>query len=285
MKRIVLCAVVFVLIIVVTASLLTNREKFVPPFEAPMWAYWESPDNTFPEIVQRCYDNWKKVGHVKDVRIITPDNVESVMSRSEWKKIQLAADGEPAVISDLVALYLLKTYGGLTSDSTVYMNSPLNEWFQDATSKKEAFLFNASRYNADGTVCPETFFMYSRRKGHPFFKTWYYLACQVGKDGKEGRDRFIAKIKREYPRIAERMSEDYYLWVYLVGKYLIKKNPDLINNISFLDSEKDPLKILSSVEWETDPACKILDKPQSTKLTKLDNDLWKTCDPSIVPIY
>jgi hypothetical protein len=283
-SHIVFIAFVAVLIGLLVLASKSPKEDFAVPFTEPVWTYWENkPGASTPEIVGRCYKNWKTIGLADNRIMLTEDNVGRFIPLSEMEKINKAADGELAVKSDFIALYLLKTYGGITTDSTVFMNRPLTAWFPDAVNGKPAFLFNASRYNKDGTKCPETFFMYSK-KGHPFFKDWYATALAVGRNGKEGREAFIQRLKKQSPDIDDRMGEDYYLWVYLVGKHLLKQKPQYLSQISFQDSEKDPFKILDSVEWETDSACEKLEKRQRTNLTKLDNDLWKNCDPKIVPL-
>ena len=261
-------------------------ETFVKNIE-PVWTYWETPDSRSPpEIVQRCYKNWKSIGKVQEIKFLNPSNITQFIPIQDMEKIEKASSGNIAVKSDFIGLYILNKFGGTMIDGTVYMHKPLSSWLPDAIGNSPFFCFNGTRYASKGGVCPETFFMYAE-KNSKVAKEWYDLAMEVGLNGREA---FVEKIKKKYPDIDDNFADggqsgkNYYLWMYLVGKYLLLEHPELKTMMKTLPSEDDPLKAIKNAGWETEPTCQSLKLPQKTNITKLDNGLWKTCSPSIVTI-
>lgn len=259
-----------------------------------VWTYWETPKGgaltSPPDIVQRCYKNWQTIGKVRNIKFLNPSNLTEFIPVQELKQIEKASDGNLAVKSDFIGLYILHKFGGTMIDGTVYMNRPLSSWLPDAVGASPFFCFNGQRYaRGDGEVCPETFFMHADRNSK-VAKDWYDLAMKVGLSGEKGREAFVRKIKKKYPKIDDNFADggqsgnNYYLWMYLVGKYLFLENPDLKKLMKTLPSEEDPLKAIKEAGWQTDATCESLKRPQSTNLTKLDNGLWRSCPPSIVPV-
>ncbi len=269
-------------------------ETFVKNIE-PVWTYWETPGaskaGAIPQIVQRCYRNWKTIGRVNDIKFLNPSNITpQFIPIEDMKQIEKASNGNIAVKSDFIGLYILNKFGGTMIDGTVYMHKPLSSWLPDAIGNSPFFCFNGQRYaRGDGEVCPETFFMHADRNSK-VAKDWYDLAMKVGLSGEKGREAFVRKIKKKYPKIDDNFADggqsgnNYYLWMYLVGKYLFLENPNLKKLMKTLPSEDDPLKAIKEAGWQTDATCESLKRPQSTNLTKLDNGLWRSCPPSIVPV-
>lgn len=265
-------------------------ETFVKNIE-PVWTYWETPGasnaGAIPQIVQRCYRNWKTIGRVNDIKFLNPSNITpQFIPIEDMKQIEKASNGNIAVKSDFIGLYILNKFGGTMIDGTVYMHKPLSSWLPDAIGNSPFFCFNGTRYANDGDVCPETFFMYAE-KNSKVAKQWYDSALKVGLTGREA---FVEQIKKKYPDIDDNFADggpsgkNYYLWMYLVGKYMLLENPELKTMMKTLPSEADPLKAIKDAGWKTNPTCESLKRPQTTNITKLDNGLWKACSASIVPV-
>ena len=70
----------------------------------------------------------------------------------------------------------------------------------------------------------------------------------------------------------------------MIGKYMLIRYPALGDQLLTVPSEDDPLRTIAESNWETDKTCKNLMSKQSTRITKLDNGLWKTCSIEIVPV-
>ena len=280
MNKYIIITVVSVALLIAAVYWLTVRkiEPFESPNIEPVWAYWEKkPGEEIPSIVERCYKNWQTVGKVKDIRFLTPENLKMYIPEREISRIERACDGDLAVKSDFIGLYLIANYGGTVIDGTVYMHQPLSSWLPDTVGASPFFCFDATRY---GSICPETFFMYGK-KGSQVAARWYELGLKIGK---KGREKFMAKVNKEFPGMLDKFPKDNYLWMYMIGKYMLIRYPALGDQLLTVPSEDDPLRTISESNWETVKTCKNLMSKQSTRITKLDNGLWKTCSIEIVPV-
>ena len=280
MNKYIIITVVSVALLLVIAAVYRLTRK-IEPFEIPniepVWTYWEKKGEEIPAIVERCYKNWQTVGKVKDIRFLTPENLKMYIPQREISRIERACDGDLAVKSDFIGLYLIANYGGTVIDGTVYMHQPLSSWLPDTVGASPFFCFDATRY---GSICPETFFMYGK-KGSQVAARWYELGLKIGK---KGREKFMAKVNKEFPGMLDKFPKDNYLWMYMIGKYMLIRYPALVDQLLTVPSEDDPLRTIAESNWETDKTCKNLVSKQSTRITKLDNGLWKTCSIEIVPV-
>jgi hypothetical protein len=282
-NTIIIIAFILTLVILTLAAVLVSRkiEPFEIPIIEPVWAYWEKkPGEEIPAIVERCYKNWNTIGNIKDIRYLTPENLNMYIPPREISRIERSCDGDLAVKSDFIGLYIIANYGGTVIDGTVYMHQPLSSWLPDVIGAAPFFCFDATRY---GSICPETFFMYGK-KGSQVASRWYELGLKVGASGKKGREKFISKMNKEFPGKLDKFPKDNYLWMYMVGKYMLLRYPALGDQLNIYTSEDDPLRTIAEANWETDPTCKALTSKQSTRITKLDNGLWKKCPIEIVPV-
>jgi hypothetical protein len=279
MNKYIIITVVSVALLIAAVYRLTRKiEPFEIPNIEPVWTYWEKkPGEDTPAIVQRCYKNWQTIGKVKDIRFLTPENLKMYIPQREISRIERACDGDLAVKSDLIGLYLIANYGGTVIDGTVYMHQPLSSWLPDTVGASPFFCFDATRY---GSICPETFFMYGK-KGSQVAARWYELGLKIGK---KGREKFMGKVNKEFPGMLDDFPKDNYLWMYMIGKYMLIRYPALGDQLLTVPSEDDPLRTIAESNWETDKTCDALAVPQTTKITKLDNGLWRKCPIEIVPM-
>ena len=267
-----LMIILFVLLICRTK----NKEKYT---NIPIWTYWENTDknNKYPpKVVQRCYKNWKYKGKLNNINILNPDNIKKFIPEDEYNKICKNAENL-AVKSDFISLFLLYKYGGVWIDGSVFMNKPLLDWL----NTDKMFTYRADRFN-DLVVCMETFFIYSP-KNNIICKKWYDLLHKIADN--EGKDIFIKNVNKEYPNITNSMPSNY-LWVYVVGKYLLLKNPEFINIINTKSAEEGPWYESERNGWENvEQICKALSKKEpctTCEITKLHNGLREKCGAEVV---
>ena len=262
---------VIILILVIPKKRIDNFTK--PVTEDTVWTYWEPYP---PALVKRCYKNWLQVGRLQDIRFLNSKNITQYIPEREWNKIDKLAENS-AVKSDFIAMYLLHNYGGTWIDGSIFMRKPLFDWLPRGS---QFFSFHADRFS-DHTKCPETFFMWSP-KGHILPKIWYKELCEIA--GGEGKIAFIKRVKKEYPKISKNMQEEY-LWVYIVGKYILLKYPELAESITTASAEKGPWSESEKYGWENvKTICKKMKEEGTEPLTKLHNILRKNCSKDIVPL-
>lgn len=274
-------ALVVIVLIALTLSKNATREKYENN-ENVFWTYWE-PENP-PSVVKRCYANWKSVGKLKKVIFLNPSNIKTYIPPDELRRIELSSENSPAHKSDFIALYILKEYGGTFLDGTVFFDRPIQEKNEVWPPKGNFFAFEATRFSTPNSPCLETFFLHSP-KGHPVATTWYNLLHEVGVNKK----KFLNWVTRAYPDINKNMELDNYLWVYIVGKYMFLKHPELIGKISTEPVEKGPYLEVHENGWNTNfpRVCNALMKrkkiPQR-RLLKLFKDLREYCDEKMIPL-
>ena len=271
-----------VVLITLVIIIRIDTEKFeIPelssePNEKTVWTYWDSSPP--PKLVQKCIHNWFNVGKVKDVRVLNDKNIVKYIPKDEYKRIRKHSENA-AVRSDFIAFYLLSNYGGTWVDGSIFMNKPLFDWLP---TTDKYFCYTADRFS-HVTPCLETFFMYSP-KGHPISTKWYDMLHEGGKQGKE---KFITKVKKEYPKIDELMPEGHYLWVYVVGKYMMLKNPELKNSLLTKSAEEGPWYEAEHQGWENiKQICDELKKKKpctNCPITKLHNGMRAECGVEVVP--
>ena len=268
--------ITLLILLIILLLFCKNKEKYN---NIPIWTYWENIDKNNkdpPKVVKRCYKNWKEKGKLNNINILNPDNIKKFIPEDEYNKICKNADNL-AVKSDFISLYLLYKYGGVWIDGSIFLNKPLLEWLPI----DKMFTYRADRFD-NLVVCMETFFIYSP-KNNIICKTWYDLLHKIAEN--EGIDGFIKKVNIEYPGINKSMPNNY-LWVYVVGKYLLLKNPDFINMLNTKSAEEGPWYECEKNGWENvEQICKALSKkePCSTcELTKLHNGLREKCGAEVV---
>ena len=93
-----------------------------------VFIYWNSGFNNAPHLVQQCLKSWQY--HNKNYDIVELDDSNLL----EWIDIdQLIKDKKITNISksDIIRIFLLKKYGGIWVDATLFCVKPLDEWLTD----------------------------------------------------------------------------------------------------------------------------------------------------------
>ena len=86
-----------------------------------------------PLLIQKCFESVKKFHPDWEVRILSFDTIGEYVTLPE-KYYDLLAKGKIpiAIFSDVLRLYLLREYGGLWIDSTIFLTDRLNDDILDA---------------------------------------------------------------------------------------------------------------------------------------------------------
>lgn len=104
--------------------------------DCPIWIFWNSGFDHAPVIVQKCISSiWNHAGNHK-VYILTDENIDDyieipkiLVDRLEENKITIA------FYADFIRVSLLKKYGGIWMDATLFMTHPFdnelytNSWY------------------------------------------------------------------------------------------------------------------------------------------------------------
>lgn len=124
---------------------------------------WLQGFDLAPRIVKKCVRSWEILN--PDWQIIRLDNknlseyidINDIVPGYKDKKITEAS------LSDMIRLLLLKKYGGLWVDATMYCNQPLSTWFSE-WENAEFCALPKNRKKTKHMIA--TFFLYSKKESY-----------------------------------------------------------------------------------------------------------------------
>lgn len=95
---------------------------------SPIWVCWLTGENNAPILVKNCIDSIRKHSNNHKVILITLDNYSEYIEIPDYivKKYKKGVIG-PAHFSDIIRMVLLRDYGGLWLDATIYCTKDLPE--------------------------------------------------------------------------------------------------------------------------------------------------------------
>lgn len=104
-----------------------------PRGKIPVWICWFQGEQSMPELVRVCYQSVRRnVPEFAEVRLVTLDNIShyvgipSVITEKFNQGIISFA-----LYSDVLRYYLLRDYGGMWIDATIFVSAPIpKEWFE-----------------------------------------------------------------------------------------------------------------------------------------------------------
>ena len=91
-----------------------------------IWQYWAQGYDTVPTVVQQCLDSVEKHAEGYVLVRLTDDNLSDYLDLPGFIQ-QKRASFSKAHFSDILRLMLLKTYGGIWLDATVFLSGPIPE--------------------------------------------------------------------------------------------------------------------------------------------------------------
>jgi hypothetical protein len=109
------------------------------PSRKTIWSYWQQGVDVAPQLVQACWSSWRRRN--PDYEVICLDsNTLSEYTDCADEFDMTRRDIPVEKFSNIVRLSLLRKYGGVWADATVYCSAPLESWLADYyTSKFFAF--------------------------------------------------------------------------------------------------------------------------------------------------
>lgn len=99
-----------------------------------IWILWLQGWDNAPNIAQKCVESWKFYNPNWDIKLLDSNTVKDYLP---FDDILPGLDTNNISYSDIIRLCLLKYYGGVWADSTVFCNKPLDDWIPKGT-----FLFD-----------------------------------------------------------------------------------------------------------------------------------------------
>ena len=225
-----------------------------PVTEDTVWAYWNTIEK--PEIVKRCIQNWKDVGGCKDVRVLNQYTIYRWIPLGVIIHFNSITNCE-ANKSDLIRLYILKHYGGIWMDCSVFVTRQL-DWLP----KGKVFCFRAERFD-----CFDTFFI-KAPKASKFISEWLDQ-CII-----EYSDENFLENNKQICENNNFGSNCDYLRAYIASTKIDS------TGVVWESSEKGPFSHSMKAKWNPEEACKMISYDQ--KIIKLYSSERQKCSPDIV---
>lgn len=254
--------VALLLLLVLVVVLFVNRPSdFVkkPATDKTVWTYWHSP--TKPAIIEKCILNWSVVGGCTDVRCLDEKSVYNWIPGHVVDYFTGLTSNE-ANKADLIRLYLLKQYGGIWMDASVFLTRDLYSWLT-----AEVFCFKADRFSKDGIVCLENFFI-KAPPGHPFIENWYNQCLE------DFSDPEFEKNNEKYRKIIGANAD--YLVPYVSSMKINKQG--VVTESAEIGPYKDTVKY----DWDAKKICENI--TYDSKIVKLYKAVRDECSLDIVPL-
>ena len=128
-----------------------------------IYILWFQGFDKAPELVQRCVHSWKHYNPTWNIILLDDKNINEYVDLSN---ITYDKDIELCHLADIVRMVLLRDYGGLWVDATVFCHKPLDDWFFDYNTS--GFFAFDKPYSH---LMISNWFLYSE-KNHPIISHW-----------------------------------------------------------------------------------------------------------------
>ncbi len=93
-----------------------------------IWQYWHQGEENAPLLIKKCFESVRKFHPDYEVKVLSFDTINDYVILPE-KYYGLLKQGKIpiAIFSDILRLYLLRQYGGIWIDATIYLTDRLPE--------------------------------------------------------------------------------------------------------------------------------------------------------------
>lgn len=92
-----------------------------------IWCFWDQGENQAPPLVRRCIASWRQHNPRWQLCVLDRESLAEYVSLP--REIDITRkDLTVQKVSNLVRLYLLRTYGGVWADATLFCSEPLDSW-------------------------------------------------------------------------------------------------------------------------------------------------------------
>jgi hypothetical protein len=225
-----------------------------PAFRKTFWTYWNSED--LSPFLKKCVASWTRHHPDYDVVILTPANLHKY---TNVKPKEIAWNDNPARESDIVRLNVIAAHGGVWSDASILLMSPL-PFLSKVESRDVEF---AGYYIEMSTTKPE----------YPVIESWWFAAWPGGSFITKWRDAFMGVHEPaaapkstidERLEIMKTRGVDFqninivnYLFIHVAAQYVLQKlisQAERKQDLLLLKAEDEPFKYLVDHGWDSSKA-------------------------------
>lgn len=205
----------FVLLLIFYCTRYSLFEKYSNKFNKKIFIFWDKGWDNIPYLCKVCLQSWKYFNKNWEIVKLDKKNIYDYLDENLLKKVcKIKLVQHQA---DIIRVNLLKKYGGVWVDATVFCNKPLDEW-----------LFN---YMNKGFFC----FKFNEESGLHHYKlsNWFLASTK--------NNYIINNFTKKYNNHWEDITQDNYFGFHFLFNNLCKIDKKFNNNyknIKFFDSRK-----------------------------------------------
>lgn len=225
----------------------STQGEYKRNFQKVIWMFWDKGWEEAPWIVKECAASWIRLNPSWKVTLLDQSTLGQYIQADEipvrGPKMKLAG------YTDVIRLLLLKTYGGVWADATVYCRLPLNEWLFSAMHSDFFAFFNPSNpHNIS------SWFLASTKNGI-ISEAWYSATLKQYRD--PNYDGYYFYMHREFEKLKEGSTLIKVQWRHVQpvsadGPHFLQRGNKRICESSasteskqFIDSKQVPMYKLS----------------------------------------
>ena len=204
-----------------------KNRKAIPKI---IWAFWDSKE--MPELVKICINNWKELHPDFEINILNNETIHTFLPN--FPKLK---DFNPVFKSDLLRLSLLKEYGGIYLDASVFLNQRLDQYISFYIENNLDLLVFSSEGHPNEKKYPitENWFIISE-KNNLFIEKWLFYVTEVFLSNDfESYFKNNETRKMAYNSVNETKRD--YFFSYMASQLVMREITN--TTIGFLDSTKN----------------------------------------------
>ena len=204
-----------------------KNRKAIPKI---IWAFWDSKE--MPELVKICINNWKELHPDFEINILNNETIHTFLPN--FPKLK---DFNPVFKSDLLRLSLLKEYGGIYLDASVFLNQRLDQYISFYIENNLDLLVFSSEGHPNDKKYPitESWFIISE-KTNLFIEKWLFYVTEVFLSNDfESYFKNNETRKMAYNSVNETKRD--YFFSYMASQLVMREITN--TTIGFLDSTKN----------------------------------------------
>lgn len=184
-------------------KIITTQKNFKQDVSQPrkifVWTFWEGTSSWFVDICLKRIRKSCEEGSDENISYIhthlTRNNLDQYLN--DIDKYDCYFNGEIALKSDVIRLYLLKKYGGLWLDASIFVMRPMNEIFLKNDLNCFQAFFNPNNYmntpSKYNFPVIETSAMYAP-PNFPLVNDWLEETVALDKCGVDEKKKYIQKL-------------------------------------------------------------------------------------------
>ena len=165
------------------------------PTTITVWTYWEGKKSKLVDIcLERIDRSCKSISGNKYIHIHLTNDTTSKYIDDDLDTYACYKEGSHVLKSDILRVYLLKKYGGIWLDASIFIMKPIDKIFPDFNRNYFQAFHNSRNSSIDIYPIIETSAMYSP-PNFPLINDWFYESVKLLRCTDNDRIKYVKEQK------------------------------------------------------------------------------------------